>query len=54
MSNNARLRNQQPVLFQKKEEMNREANNFYLKSCPANWVHLTILTLFSLQMATEN
>ena len=35
-----RLPNQQPVHFRKKEQTNREANNFYLKSCPANWVHL--------------
>ena len=36
-----RLPNQQPVHFQRKEQMNREANNFYLKSCPVDWVHLT-------------
>ena len=35
-----RLRNQQPVHLRKKERRNREANNFYLKSCPAHWVHL--------------
>lgn len=38
-----RLPHQQPVHFQKKEKTNREANNFYLKSCPANWVHLNLL-----------
>ena len=36
-----RLPNQQPVHLQKKEETNCEANNFYLKSCPPHWVHLT-------------
>ena len=35
-----RLPDQQPVHLQKKEATNREANNFYLKSCPAHWVHL--------------
>jgi hypothetical protein len=38
-----RLPNQQPVHFQKKEQTNREANYFYLKSCPANWVHFNEL-----------
>lgn len=36
-----RLPNQQPVHLRKKERRNCEANNFYLKSCPADWVHLS-------------
>lgn len=35
-----RLPNQQPVHLHEEKETNREANNFYLKSCPAHWVHL--------------
>ena len=34
-----RLLDQQPVNLRKKERRNCEANNFYLKSCPAHWVH---------------
>ncbi len=36
-----RLPGQQPVHLQEKEETNREASNFYLKSCSAHWVHLS-------------
>ncbi len=36
-----RLRDQQPVHLQEKEETNREASNFYLKSCSAHWVHFS-------------
>jgi hypothetical protein len=39
-NNYDRLPDQQPVIFRKKEPTNREANYFYLKSCPAHWVHL--------------
>ena len=35
-----RLLNQQPILLQKKEQRNGEANNFDLKSCSVDWVHL--------------
>jgi hypothetical protein len=36
-----RLQDQQPFLLLMKEQKNGEANNFYLKSCPAHWVHLS-------------
>jgi len=38
-----RLPNQQPILPLKGEQRNGEANNFRLKSCPANGVHLNPL-----------
>jgi hypothetical protein len=38
-----RLPHHQPDHLQKKEEINREANNFCLKSCPAHWVYLRVL-----------
>ncbi len=42
-----RLPDQQPSFLQEKKQETGEANNFDLKSCPTNWVHLksTVLHL---------
>jgi hypothetical protein len=50
-----RLPKQQPVHLQKKEETNHEANYFYLKSCPANWVHLRVLQkIYPMRMSARD
>jgi hypothetical protein len=43
MNDYDRLLEQQPVHLRKKKRRNCEANNFYLKSCPVDWVHLKMI-----------